>query len=135
VTGEDQQSSLLKPGGGFDAASLNAYANALDILFQQNLSAMRDQLLADLDFRGDTTTLKLGLTARQTPEVLRAFERQRARRDQPRGLRAVAARPAARSAKQRYDLELVFDSAGPALPVATNVVVSLVPATTGSARS
>ena len=41
----DKVNELLKPGAGFDAAALNAQSEALDVLFQQNLSTVRAKLL------------------------------------------------------------------------------------------
>ena len=127
-------SALPKPGGGFDAASFNAHADALDVLFQQNLSAVRNQLLTDFDFREDTTTLKLGLTVRQTPQILDALNHNGRVVINPEGYGLLLPdRQLARLSSATIS-KLSFDAAGPSLPETTNVVLSLVPATTGTMR-
>jgi hypothetical protein len=127
-------SALLKPAGGFDAASLNAHADALDVLFQQNLSAIRNKLLTEFDFREDTSTLKLGLTLRQTPHVLNTLNDKGRIVINPEDYGLILPdRQLARLSNVKIS-KFVFDPAGPSLPDNTNAVASLVPATTGTIR-
>jgi hypothetical protein len=125
---------LLKPDAGFDAASLNAQADALDVLFQQNLSAVRDKLLDEFDLRESTITLKLGLSARQTPEILASLNRLGHAVVNPQAYGLVLPDQHLARLSGVAVAKLGFDPDGPQLPDTTNAVISLVPATTGTMR-
>lgn len=125
---------LLKPGAGMDAKLLNEEGDALEILFQQNLSAVRDKLLNEFDMREQTIILKLGLTERQTPELLAALNEHGrvVLNPQVHGLVLPDQQLARLSGVSLAKLS--FDPDGPQLPEPCNAIISLVPATTGTMR-
>ncbi len=128
------QFKLLKPGAGMDAKLLNEEGDALEILFQQNLSAVRDKLLNEFDMREQTIILKLGLTERQTPELLAALNEHGrvVLNPQVHGLVLPDQQLARLSGVSLAKLS--FDPDGPQLPEPCNAIISLVPATTGTMR-
>jgi hypothetical protein len=126
-------SGLLKPGGGFDAASLNSLAESLDILFQQNLSSIREQLLKDFVFGEDTTTLRLGLSAGQTPQVIDALNSNGRVVINPEEFGLLLPDEQLARLSGAVISKLTFDPK-PSVPPGTNVIVSMVPARTGTMR-
>ncbi|HET8539967.1 MAG TPA: SH3 domain-containing protein, partial [Anaeromyxobacter sp.] len=126
--------ALLGEGSKFDAASLNAHAEALEVLFQQNLSALRSQLLNDFDFGEDTMSLQLGLTRGQTPDVIERLNTVGRAVVSPEAYGLLLPdRQLARLSGVKLS-RLAFDPEGPPLPENANVAVSLVPAGTGTMR-
>lgn len=130
----DKINALLQPGTPCDAAFIKAQGDVLDTLFQQNLSAVRSQLLDNFDMRERTQVLRLGLSTVQTPEEVAALCRlgQVVVDPQRHGLVLPNQQLARLSAVTLA--RLVFDPAGPPLRDDVNVLIGLVPAPFGTMR-
>lgn len=126
--------ALLKPGTPCDAAFIKAQGDVLDTLFQQNLSAVRSQLLDNFDMRERTQVLRLGLSAAQTPGILETLGQlgQVVIDPQQHGL-VLPNQQLARLGGVNL-VRLVFDPAGPKVADDVNVLIGLVPAPFGTMR-
>ncbi len=130
----DKINDLLKPDGGFNAASLNDHVKTLEPLYRQNIDTVREQLLADFSFHEDTLPLQLGLSVKQTPEVLDDLNRSGQVLIDPvaYGLVLPEYELARLSSVELKELE--FDADGPQLSETANVIVKLRPAHKGTMR-
>jgi hypothetical protein len=130
----DKINTLIQPKAGFDAAGLNAQADALDVLFQQNLATIRGKLLDEFDMRERTTTLKLGLSATQTPEILQTLNSKGEVVIDPEAHGLILPTEHLSRLSGVTLTRLTFDPAKPKLPDANNAVIALVPARSGTMR-
>ncbi|MGQ4267496.1 hypothetical protein [Nocardiopsis changdeensis] len=130
----DKIKALVTSTQTWDAAALNAAADTLDTLFQQNLSKVRSDLLSRYDFGENTSTLDIVFTENQTSPVIADLNKARSTVIDPLALGLVL--PGEHLARlSRVELtDLVFASGEPPLPAGTNVVVKLVPARRGTLR-
>ena len=130
----DKINELLKPEDGFDAALLDRQAAVLEPIYQKNLDTVRRRLLEDFSFNESTITLQLGLSRRQTPDVITALNDSGAAAVDPVAYGLVLPdRQLARLSRVALK-QIEFDPAGPALPETHNLVVSLQPARKGTLR-
>ncbi|HEU0053081.1 MAG TPA: SH3 domain-containing protein, partial [Longimicrobium sp.] len=130
----DKIADLVRPDSGFDAAGLEAATRVLEPLFQANLGKLRESLLKDFPFGERTATLRLGLSAGQTPDELAALNETGAVVLDPLAYGLVL--PDTHLARlSKVELKtLEFDAKGPSLPESTNLVVTLQPARSGTVR-
>ena len=125
---------LLTPEDGFDAAVLDRQAVILEPLYQKNLDTVRDRLLADFSFNESTITLQLGLSNRQTPDVVTTLNDTGEVTIDPVAYGLVLPdRQLARLSRVSLK-DLTFDPAGPPLPETHNIVISLQPDHKGTLR-
>jgi len=130
----DKVVNLVQPDEGFTAASLDAHAKVLEPLFQQNIDAVRNALLSDFSFGESTITLQFGLSASQTPELLKRFNKTGAITLDPVACGLVLPDQQLARLSSIVLKKLEFDAAGPALPETHNVIVSVQPSNTGAMR-
>ena len=126
---------LAKSNGGGDPAKLDAGVRELDILFKENLSQLREELLSAYDLVQETTgTRQFALTTRQTPQALEALNKSGSCVIDPLSLGLI--RPDRHRARLSGVelMELAFDPDGPPVPEDTDVVLKLVPAQKGIMR-
>lgn len=130
----DKINELLKPEEGFDAARLDRQAAALEPVYQKNLDTVRRRLLEDFSFNESTITLQLGLSGRQTPDLLAALNESGAATIDPVAFGLVLPDRQLARLNRVILKQIEFDPARPALPETHNLVVSLQPARKGTIR-
>jgi hypothetical protein len=127
-------SQLLKAEKGFDAQSLNALAETLDSLFQQNIDVVRQKLLEDSNFSEVAMPRTLPLSSTQS----------RCDVDELNDTGRVVIDPVVyglvlpdRQLARLGDVVLTtleFDPQGPQLPEGHDVIVDMIPAHLGTLR-
>jgi hypothetical protein len=130
----DKINELLKPEGGFNAASLNDHVKILEPIYRENVNTVRKQLLTDFSFREDTLPLQLGLSSQQTPELLADLNRSGQIVIDPIAYGLVLSDYELSRLSNIELIELKFDPNGPQLPETVNIIVKVQPAHTGTMR-
>ncbi|MDA0525774.1 hypothetical protein [Methanococcoides alaskense] len=130
----DKINELLKSEDEFNAASLDLQATVLEPLYQKNLDTVRNQLLDDFSFNETTITLQLGLSSKQTPEVIAALNDSGNVVVDPLAYGLVLPDQQLARLSNVVLKKLEFDPNGPALTETDNVIVSVQPAHSGTIR-
>ncbi len=127
-------SQLLKAEKGFDAQSLNALAETLDSLFQQNIDVVRQKLLEDSNFSEVTMPRTLPLSSTQSRCDLDDLNDAGRVVIDPVVYGLVL--PDRQLARLGHVVltTLEFDSQGPQLPDGHDVIVDMIPAHLGTLR-
>jgi hypothetical protein len=128
-------SELLQGAKSFDRATLDAQAQTLDGLFQDNINVVRQTLLDEASrFNEVTMPRTLVLSQSQSPIVLSALNQTGRVVIEPFAYGLIDPRTQLARLSDA-DLEsLEFDSAGPALPDGSQVAIDLIPARVGTLR-
>jgi hypothetical protein len=126
---------LLKPGQGFDAATLVAHAKAVEPIFKSNLEKIKQQLLKDYGFReAKNQELEFGLTTEQTPNELNALNSRGRITLSPLEYGLILP-DQQRVSIVKIELDKIeFEANGPALPKSGNAILSLRVASDGTMR-
>ncbi|WP_156164132.1 hypothetical protein [Methanosarcina sp. 2.H.T.1A.15] len=130
----DKINELLKPEEGFNAASLNEHARVLEPLYQKNLETVRNQLLDDFSFNETTIPLQLGLSSKQTPEVMATLNDSGYVVVDPIAYGLVLPDRQLARLSNVVLKKLEFDPEGPALPETNNLIISVQPSHRGTIR-
>lgn len=130
----DKILTLVQPDAGLTAASLDAHVEALEPLYQANIDAVRDALLADFSFNESTITLQLGLSRGQTPQLIVQLNESGTASLDPVAYGIVLPDQQLARFSSIVLKKLEFDAAGPALPETHNVLISIQPSNCGTMR-
>jgi hypothetical protein len=121
----DKITEILKPENGFNATSLNEYAEAIKPLYQKNLDMVRNRLLDDLSFNETTIALQLGLSSKQTPDIMDTLNNSGSVVINPLAYGLVLPDRQLTRLSNVMLTKLEFDLDGPALPETNNAIVTV----------
>jgi len=132
----DKISELLKPQKGFDAASINAFADTIAPLFEANKKTLKLSLLKDYGFAAmNRSALEFGFTVEETPEPLDELRRGQVLTVNPLTYGLVLPVRERAKATGFECKKLVFnEKSGPPLPKTGNAIVSLRVSNDGTVR-
>lgn len=122
----DKITDLLKPKKGFDAATINSYAETVAPLFEENKKKIKTSLLKDYGF-GSTpnSSLEFGFTAEETPDKLEQLRQGYDLWVDPLVYGLILPTQERAKAMSFECTKLVFDAKGPQPPKSGNAKVSI----------
>jgi hypothetical protein len=122
----DKITELLKPKKGFDAATINSYAEAVAPLFEANKKKIKASLLKDYGFGGTpNSSLEFGFTAEETPDKLEQLRQGHSLRVDPLVYGLILPTQQRAKAASFECTKLVFDASGPQPPKSGNAKISI----------
>lgn len=124
----DKITELLKKKGGFDAQTINNYAQVVAPLFEENKKKIKNSLLKDYGF-GDMaqSSLEFGFTSEETPQQLDQLRQGRGLILNPLAYGLILPNQERVKAVGFECTQLVFDESGPPPPKSGNAIISLRP--------
>ncbi|HKC65776.1 MAG TPA: SH3 domain-containing protein, partial [Pyrinomonadaceae bacterium] len=114
----DKITELLKPKKGFDAATINSYAETVAPLFEENKKKVKTSLLKDYGFGGTpNSSLEFGFTAEETPDELKQLRQGYSLWINPLVYGLILPTQQRAKAASFECTRLVFDTSNPQLPM------------------
>jgi hypothetical protein len=131
----DKITKLLKPDEGFNAQTINSYAQVVAPLFEDNKKKIKNSLLKDYGF-GDMASsgLEFGFTTQETRELLEHLRLGRRLSVNPLAYGLILPNQERVKAVSFECTNFIFDENGPQPPKSGNAIISLRPDGDGTVR-